>query len=114
MKKNAEKSKGKDESSIENPNGTAIQEGRDRTRPIKFSIVSRGEDGTSVQVEIEIVTRYIAKIAEVAWPCSGHNRDVTGSKCSVLWKQWAAKINSPQILSVCAVVFVMENVKKCI
>jgi len=40
MKKNADKSKGKDE--IGNPNGTTMQEGRDRTHPIKFSIVSRG------------------------------------------------------------------------
>lgn len=45
MKKNTERSKGKDESGIGKPNGTAVQEqgGRDRTRPIKFSIVYRGK-----------------------------------------------------------------------
>lgn len=44
MKKNADKRrmKGQEKDEIGNPNGTTMQEGRDRTHPIKFSIVFRG------------------------------------------------------------------------
>lgn len=68
--------------------------------PIKFSIVSRGKWDFGAGRNWNCYEVH-AKIAEIEWPCSGHNKDVTRSKSSVFWKQWAAKINLPKILSVC-------------